>query len=386
VTDSDDATATGPDAAPAIALDKVITDGAPFEEVGDVIEYELTATNTGNVTLFDVVISDPDATIDSCVPEQPAELSPGAELVCQASYSVTQADVDAGEFINEATVDAVDPNATPVSDDDDATADGPDAAPAIELDKQADNDGPVGLGDEVFYTLVATNVGNVTLTEVIVEDSLIDLDCTPATPAELAPGEVVSCTGSYTVTQADIDDGDGVVNVATAQGDGPDDTPVADDDSVLTPVDDAVPGLELDKQADTVGPVGLGDEIGYTITATNTGNVTLTDVMVIDDLIALECQPELPGALEPGESLVCTGTYTVEPSDLGGDVVNVATASGESPDGDTVSDDDNVAVPALDPIPVPVNGPVGLLLLILLLGLIGAARAGRQGPGSLLPQ
>jgi len=52
------------------------------------------------------------------------------------------------------------------------------------------------------YELVATNTGNVTLTDVTVSDPLLGtLDCTPAIPLDLAPGGSVTCTGSYTWTR-----------------------------------------------------------------------------------------------------------------------------------------------------------------------------------------
>ena len=63
------------------------------------------------------------------------------------------------------------------------------------------------------YTYVVTNIGNVTLTDpVSVDDDLATVICPPAL---LAPGGSLSCTASYTVTQADVDGG-AVINTATA--------------------------------------------------------------------------------------------------------------------------------------------------------------------------
>ena len=44
-------------AAPALSLDKTVTSTGPYDSVGDVINYLLVATNTGNVTLHNVSIS-----------------------------------------------------------------------------------------------------------------------------------------------------------------------------------------------------------------------------------------------------------------------------------------------------------------------------------------
>jgi uncharacterized repeat protein (TIGR01451 family)/fimbrial isopeptide formation D2 family protein len=376
VADSDDVIADGPAADPSIELVKTITAGSPYENVGDVISYEITATNTGNVTLFDVEISDADATFDLCTPAQPATLGPGATLVCEVSYTVTQLDIDAGEFTNVASVIGTDPNDDTVTDEDDAVAEGPPAEPALALVKEADTQGPVELGEVIGYTITVTNIGNVTLTSVDVEDSLIDLVCDPATPLELAPGQQTLCSGSYVVTQSDIDAGDDIVNVATTEGLGPNGEGVSDEDDVAVPVVEAAPAIALIKEANTAGPVFTDDLIEYTITVSNVGNVTLTDVEVVDDLIDLVCSPELPAELIPGATIVCTGTYQVQAGDLGGEIVNIATTTGQGPDDTVVDDGDSAVVSTRPPIPVPTGGLVGwilLTLLILLAGLGGAS-------------
>ncbi len=65
------------------------------------------ATNNGNVTLHDDHGHRPQA-LDgfSCTPTQRLDaLAPGASITCTASHTITQADVDAGSFFNEACVD-----------------------------------------------------------------------------------------------------------------------------------------------------------------------------------------------------------------------------------------------------------------------------------------
>ena len=57
----------------------------------------------------------------------------------------------------------------------------------------------------------------VELTNVVIDDllpGLSALSCTPTQPATLAPTESMTCTATYTVTQADLDGGS-VVNTAT---------------------------------------------------------------------------------------------------------------------------------------------------------------------------
>jgi hypothetical protein len=74
-----------------------------------------------------------------------------------------------------------------------------------------------------------------------------------------------------------------------------------------------------------------GDVINYTLTASNTGNVTLTAVTIVDGKLGvLNCNLTQPATLLQGESLVCTGVYTLSASDVSsGFVTNSATAESD---------------------------------------------------------
>ena len=89
---------------------------------------------------------------------------------------------------------------------------------AMAAHDDADHNGSVSVGDTLRYEITATNAGNVTQTAVTVSDPRLGaMTCTPNQPATLKPGEHLTCTGSTTVTQADVDAGE-VVNTATATG------------------------------------------------------------------------------------------------------------------------------------------------------------------------
>ena len=140
-------------------------------------------------------------------------------MTCSATYTLTQADVDAGEVVNTATATATPPTGPEVTDEDTVTTTVP-SGPAITLVKESgavvdgDGNGP-DVGDTIDYTFTVLNAGNVTLTDVSVTDPLVGaVDC----PADtLAPGADMVCTATYTLTQDDIDAGE-VVNTASASG------------------------------------------------------------------------------------------------------------------------------------------------------------------------
>ncbi|WP_449353840.1 DUF7507 domain-containing protein, partial [Algoriphagus litoralis] len=93
------------------------SDGVASE--GDKITYVFTVKNTGNVTIYDISVADDNANVT--VTGGPiASLTPGmSDATITGEYTLTQDDIDAGEFTNVATATGVDPNEAPVSDDDD---------------------------------------------------------------------------------------------------------------------------------------------------------------------------------------------------------------------------------------------------------------------------
>src|SRR5699024_7836059 len=217
---------------------------------------------------------------------------------------------------------------------------------------------------EIEYTLTVTNTGNVTLTDVTVNDEMLggDLEVTPST---LAPGETGTVSGKYEVTQEEIDNADKIINIATATGTPPEpvDPEKPTDPPVTPPVEEEVPvvknpAIELEKVADQETYSEVDEEITYTFTVTNTGNVTLSDVEVYDETfdIAIELEER---TLEPGSSTVGTYTHKITQKDLNhGEIHNFANAQGtpppvvdpEDPDNpveqDPVTDEDDEKVPA----------------------------------------
>jgi uncharacterized repeat protein (TIGR01451 family)/LPXTG-motif cell wall-anchored protein len=166
------------------------------------------------------------------------------------------------------------------------------------------------------------------------------------------------------VTQADVDHGK-IDNTAYASS-----TAVLDgsswrsDDSTATVTITQTPDLSVVKSAAQSVIPAAGQSIDYSFLVTNTGNVTLTDVAV-DDQLAAPAGPALEvtcpaSVLAPSADMTCTATYTVTQADVDhGQVGNTATATGETPSGDKVpSGPSTVTVTANPPITVVPEAPV----------------------------
>ena len=163
----------------------------------------------------------------SCMPAAPATLAPNATISCSATYTVTQADVNAGSISNTATIDGLDPFDNPVTQTAGTTVTAATTA-TLSLTKTASPNSGVVAGDVVTYTFAGENTGIVTLHNVTVSDpmpGLSAISCMPAAPATLAPNATISCSATYTVTQADVDAGS-ISNTATIDGLDPLDNPV----------------------------------------------------------------------------------------------------------------------------------------------------------------
>ncbi|WP_284985081.1 hypothetical protein [Arthrobacter sp. fls2-241-R2A-172] len=336
--------------------------------VGDTITYNFTAKNTGNVKLTNVSITDPLAGLSALTyiwPGTPGELQPGQTVTATATYAITQADINAGHVVNAATTTGTPPVGPPVTPPPGTTDTPLTPAPAMQFTKTADASAvqdPSVAGDKITYTFTAKNSGNVKLTNVSITDPLAGLSALtytwPGTPGELQPGQTVTATATYAITQADIDAGH-VANAATTIGTPPTGPPVTPPpgttDTPLTPK----PAMEFSKTADASAvqnPTVAGDKITYNFTAKNTGNVTLTNVSITDPLAGLSALtytwPGVAGTLLPGETVTATATYAITQADIdAGHVANAATTTGTPPTGPPVTPPPGTTDTPLTPAP-----------------------------------
>ncbi|MCI0158765.1 DUF11 domain-containing protein [Leifsonia shinshuensis] len=335
---------------PSIELHKSATYGiGQIGNAGDTINYTVVATNTGNLTLSNVVISDDLKGLTPLTfawpdPTKPNVLLPGQSVVGTASYTVTQTDVDSEKGVtNHATVTSKAPNGETPHADDTKHLDTP-ATSGIQLVKTGERatTGTPHPGDLVTYSFAATNLGKVSLTNVTITDPMKGL--TPITygawpdptkPGVLTPGQTITGTATYKLTQADID-ASKVDNTATTVGDPPVGDPVTSE-ATYTLVLPSDAKLALHKTGSIADGVWTaGEKVTYGFVVANTGNVTLHGVTVSDPMAGLSVltytwpDPQKPGVLAPGETATATATYRLTPADARADTLtNNATASSD---------------------------------------------------------
>ena len=108
------ATITTVPAAPAVTVAKSGTVSPAADQdavqVGDTITYTYLVTNTGNVDLTSVAVNDPTIGTVTCPTPAAPGLAPGGSETCtaNATYPVTQADVDNGSVTDTATATGTD--------------------------------------------------------------------------------------------------------------------------------------------------------------------------------------------------------------------------------------------------------------------------------------
>jgi len=320
---------------------------------GDVINYQIEVTNTGNVTLDNITVTDDNADIISGSPI--ATLEPGESSVVTAQHTVTQDDVDAGQVSNQATgsvtydgdnvtdlSDDADPNSPGGEDDPTLTYIGQNTALEVTKDDQYPyTDQNLAVGDVITYIITVKNIGNVTLNNIHVTDNNAEIQGNSLI-ASLDPGDIATLTATHTITQEELDAGE-VVNtaVATVNLNGVQITDLSDDTDVSSPDGDDDPTIthltqspELTVTKDdnldySEQNLEVGDVINYTIEVTNTGNVTLPVVNIVDNNANILSGTPIQN-LAPGSTTVVLASHTVTQDDIDdGEISNSAVASAD---------------------------------------------------------
>lgn len=335
VTATDPAYYFGRRNAPDIEIKKLIgendanTPPGPTVAVGTTIQWRFLVTNTGNLPLQNVVVTDDQGITPTC---PKTALEPGESMICTASslalpcQHANTAEVTGTATERERTVKA----------HDSAHYFG-EGHPALTLELKLNGDaadeppGPwLDEGATIALTYEVTNTGDVELTNLVASD---EYDRTATCPkTSLQPGESMVCTASLLAVGGMHD------LIGTAYGRPPCGDPVQADDPVHYRGRALTPSIDIMKMTNGVhaetapGPsVAIGSAIEWTYLVTNTGAVQLTDISVTDSReVAVTCPKTV---LDPGESMTCTASGIAQACQYS----NTATAQGKPAQGEAVT-------------------------------------------------
>ena len=277
---------------------------------GALLTYSGTVTNAGNIILTNVVVlnnlsgATPIYTIATLVPGAGASFT--GSYMTPTNCSTTSISTATGESLCGAAITNTASATCEISTTPELTL--TQTCPAI----------PTAPGTLLTYSGTVTNTGNIIITNVVVVNNLSG--ATPVyTAATLAPGAGASFTGSY-VTPTNCS----TTSISTATGESVCGIPVAGSASATCDIATA-PALSLTQTCPTI-PTAPGGLLTYSDTVTNAGNITLTNVVVLNNLSGPT--PIFTAAtLAPGAGASFTGSY-LTPTNC--TTTSISTATGQS--------------------------------------------------------
>lgn len=289
---------------PSVVITQSCPDAAAIP--GSRLTFSGTVRNSGNITITNVVVLN---TLSGSTPVfTSASLAPGAVANFTGSFlAPTNCSVSSTSTVTGRSVCGVAVTHTVSATCTIQTT------PAIEVTLACPIN-PPALGGTLTYSGSVSNSGNTTLNNILVVNSR-----TGATPiftlATLAPGAVAKFTGSYVIPANCCI----VSSTLTATGQGCDGRTASDTASSTCQVLTS-PALLVTKVC-TGKAVGPGERLTYTGYVTNTGNISLTEVLLVNNW-PIPNSPVLgPITLAPGEGMAYTASYIVPPDFCGTDTV-----------------------------------------------------------------
>jgi uncharacterized repeat protein (TIGR01451 family) len=371
---------------PAIDIEKATngedadTPTGPQILVGDAVTWTYVVTNTGDVDLSNVTVTDDQGVAVTCPQDA---LTVGEAMTCTASGTA-----ELGQYANIGTVTGVAPDESVVTDTDPSHYIGVETPvepnPAIDIEKSTNGEDAdteaeavnLFVGDAITWEYVVTNTGSVDLTSVVVtDDQGVAVSCPQDT---LVVAETMTCTG----TGVAVNTGTGTyANIGTVTGTAPDDSTVTDSDpshyeATQVGPQGETPAIQIVKDPDSQSYTAVPATATWTITVTNIGTADLMNVTVTDAR-APGCDRVI-GDLAVGAST----SYECSLSGITASLTNVAVVTGNDANGIIVTDDDDAIVEIELP---PTGGQsqdlaiYGVLLLAAGAALIAPKRIRRNG-------
>jgi uncharacterized repeat protein (TIGR01451 family) len=296
---------------------------------GGTLTYSVIVSNAGNISLVNVNVY-ADQPQPNTLIKTIAALAPRARTNFQASYTVP---VDScGPY--ESTVVATGTSSCGGEVTDMSTGSCPGTnTPAIQVLALCTGDA-VQPGGLLTYSGTVSNAGNITLVNVSVLSDKPVPGTVVFTNAALAPGQSLPFTGQWTVP---LDSCGPYATKVDATGADKCSARVVTSTRTISCPGANTPGVSITQLCPAV-PATLGGPLVFTATVVNTGNITLTNVIVVNDRPAAGTQVLRVGALAPGQSTNFSGTFTV-PANLNAcTITNTLNVTGRAKcDGQTAS-------------------------------------------------
>ncbi len=364
--DDDDSATINPQSHPSLtigkngSLDMTVVAPGTRADAGDVINYTITVTNTGNVPLTNVYVSDPLLSDIDCDALAPGNQNTGltipvsSALTCTGSYSLTQTDLNTngggdGDIDNTATTDST--QTSPQS----ASASVPfTLVPQVTADKTASPTSIAEPGGSVTFTYQVQNTGNVTLTITNLSDDIYgvlagDTDCQVGTV--LLPGATCDFTSIQTVSGIA---GSIHTNVFTVQAqDGLGNTSSDTDDATVT-ITDVLPDISVTKSVNPLSVPETGGNATFTYTVINNATVPATITTLSDvpyGVLSGDADCQVGTVLAASASCSFDAVFAVPAGDFPGTFTDTFTASVRDGDGNTDSASDDATVTYTDVLP-----------------------------------
>ena len=342
----------------AVRPDPFFDDMTPangYLDAGERVWFNFTLTNTGTLVADVTGVTD-DLAGFAFQPAGPAfTLSPGQSATFSGYYSATQADVDSGEILNQATASYTAAQQTltvtsrsPAGGATRIAIPSPPLNAVLTVTKEVSADTIVDddpqPGDVLRYLITVTNSSNVTTILPRIVDPLLTVDVVSDNIPPVASGDNVRTFGpyDYVLSTQDIDRGyvDNTVTVNAGIPDGQTVTASARNIKYLS----AHPSVELLKEATFVNLVGselpeAGDRIDYRFTVRNTGNITINAYEITDEKAVLT-RTRTPPPLAAGQvdEITYVGSRIITAEDVNaGYVENVAYLTGTASDNQPVA-------------------------------------------------
>jgi len=268
-------------------------------QLGDLLTYSGTVSNAGNITVINVTVAN-DRSSKGTPLLGPIDLAPGESMSYSASYIVP------ADFCGTDTVTASGLNVCtllPVSDSVTSTCPVTTPAPIIAVTKNCPLVPPLR-GGLYTYTGTVSNPGQVTLVDVFVVDNEPSNNAPVIGPITIGPGVTVSFTNSYIAPSCCCF----ILETLTARG-----QDRCFGSNVTATATSVCPYLTSPSiavvQHCPASPLTAGSLYQYSGYVTNTGDVVLTNVMVLGPQGTNVMEPGLE--LAPGESEEYSGFVTI---------------------------------------------------------------------------